>query len=322
MAKHGFRIRFCLAERLTINSPELEISIADPLHGKEIALRAAARETRIDAAKHLALLGKSYESEEEAAAAGEWWKAVLQKAFARVLVGAAFGARGGPTSAITEAGKPWFREQFGIAPEVPIVNDEMGVTVFACDPWPTFVRGEAAMQVGRSPENVVEAIAVAASLGLTMPTRDELAYELFSASLSQEAADGRFVMLVMAIESLIEARPRAPEVVSHVDDLIQATKVSALPKSEKDSIVGTLRWCRQESIKQAGRRVVRERLGNRTYGGQPAERFFSKCYDLRSSLVHGNLPRPAWATISSLTAPLERLVSELLSFELIDEVPV
>jgi hypothetical protein len=322
MPDYCFRIRFRLAERLNINSPAHDIPIADPVYGKEVVLKSAESEKSIAEAKHLALIAKSYESEQQATAAGEWWKAVLQTAFARVLVGADFGARGGPTSTITEAGKPWFREQFGVPADQPIVDDDMGVTVFECEPWPRFARSEVAIQVGRSAERVSEAIAVAARLGVTMPTRDELAYELFSASFSQDVADGRFIMLVMAIEALIEAVPRAPDVVAHVDGLIRATNESSLPKGERDSIVGTLRWARQESIKQAGRRVVQERLGDRTYERQPAATFFSRCYAIRSDLVHGNLPRPSWAEVNALTVPLERFVSELLSPELLDEVAI
>jgi hypothetical protein len=214
------------------------------------------------------------------------------------------------------------REQFGVRADQPILNDDMGVTVFECEPWPRFARSELAIQVGRSAERVSEAIAVAARLGVTMPTRDEVAYELFSASFSQDVADGRFIMLVMAVEALIETAPRAPEVVAHVDGLIRATNESSLPKSERDSIVGVLRWARRESIKRAGRRVVQERLGDRTYDGEPAPRFFSRCYDIRSNLVHGNLPRPSWGEVNALTAPLERFVSELLSPELLDEVAI
>lgn len=319
MSGYSVRIRFRLAERLSINSTAHEIPITDPAHGKEVVLRSAEGEISIAQAKHLSLLVKSYESEEQAAAAGEWWKGVLQKAFASTLVGAEFGVRGGPTSVVTEAGKPWFREQFGLPADQPILNDRLGVTVFESKPWPKFARSEADLQVGRSAERVAEAIAVAARLDVTMPTRDELAYELFSASFSQPAADGRFILLVMAIEALIEALPRLPDVVAHVDGLIRATNESSLPKAERDSIVGTLRWARQESIKQAGRRIVGDRLGDREYEGRPAAAFFSRCYDIRSNLVHGNLPRPSWAEVNALAAPLERFVSELLSPELLDQ---
>jgi hypothetical protein len=94
MPDYCFRIRFRLAERLNINSPAHDIPIADPVYGKEVVLKSAESEKPIAEAKHLALIAKSYDSEQQATAAGEWWKAVLQKAFSRVLVGADFGARG------------------------------------------------------------------------------------------------------------------------------------------------------------------------------------------------------------------------------------
>jgi hypothetical protein len=318
MSRYSVRIRFRLAERLSINTTARKMPIPDPAHGKDVMLKSAEGDISIAEAKHLALVVESYESEDQAAVAGEWWKGVLQKAFASTLVGAEFGAQGGPTSVVTEAGKPWFRELFGLARDQPVLNDRLGVSVFESEPWPKFARSEVDAYVGRSADLVAEAIVAAARLDVSMPTRDELAYELFSASFSQPAADGRFILLVMAIEALVEALPRSPDVVEHVDGLIRATNESSLPKNERDSIVGTLRWARQESIKQAGRRIVLDRLGDREYEGKPAAAFFDRCYDIRSNLVHGNLPRPSWDEVNALTAPLERFVSELLSTELVD----
>src|SRR3954470_1919546 len=115
MSEYSVRIRFRLAERLSINTTARKISIADPAHGKEVVLKSAEGDISISEAKHLALVVESYGSEDQAAAAGEWWKGVLQKALASASVGAEFGARSGPSSVVTDVGKPWFRELFGLA---------------------------------------------------------------------------------------------------------------------------------------------------------------------------------------------------------------
>ena len=136
------RIRFCMAERLHIDSPEVEVAIPDPRNGKDVTLRSIEADTPIAEAKHLALIVKSYPSEDEALAAGEWWKGVLGKAFARVRIGVDFGERRGTQTMITDHGREWMREQFQVPPEQPVLDDVHGVMVFECEPWPKFVRGE------------------------------------------------------------------------------------------------------------------------------------------------------------------------------------
>ena len=153
-----------------------------------------------------------------------------------------------------------------------------------------------------------------------MPPRDRLAYDLYSASLSMESVDSRFVTLVMAIEALLEPLPRERQVIAHVEHMIEATRDSSLPDEQIRSIVGTLGWLRKESIQQAGRRLVRERLGDRQYAGQSPGRFFTSCYKLRSDLVHGNEPRPPLAVVGEHIGVLDGFVGDLLSAELLDEV--
>lgn len=74
---------------------------------------------------------------------------------------------------------------------------------------------------------------------------------------------------------------------------------------------------RQESIGQAGRRLARA-LGSRQYMNLAADKFFTRCYTLRSRLVHGSHPRPTGEEIDSYALGLERLLSELLAGTLRD----
>jgi hypothetical protein len=314
------RLRFRVTGSGRINSDSHEVSIADPA-GKDVTLRSIEPEKPIAESEHLALVAKSYPSEAEAFEAGMWWRAVLPKAFARVRVGADFGEHG-PSSVVTEKGLEWFRVQFGTPNDQPLLTDVHGLMVFECDPWPRFARAETSqIQVGRSAERVFAAVEAAARLGARMPPREQLSYELFSASFAQPTADSRFVVLVMAIEALIEPASRAKEVVVHVGSLIEATRQSDIPIGEVNSIIGSLRWLRDESIAQAGRRLV-SRLGDRQYQGRSPQKFFTECYTIRSQLVHGHMPRPTWAQVNEYSAELEGFVGDLLSPELLDEVPI
>jgi hypothetical protein len=133
------------------------------------------------------------------------------------------------------------------------------------------------------------------------------------------------LLLSMQLSGAAGPLARAPQareklVVEHVDALISATKRSGLPKNEIESLRGSLQWLRSESIGQAGRKLA-ARLGNRRYADQPPPAFFSKCYELRSSLVHGAHPRPAWGEVGQRAAALELFVRDLLSLELLDEFP-
>ncbi len=150
-----------------------------------------------------------------------------------------------------------------------------------------------------------------------MSEGDQVAYDLYGASFAEVPTDARFLLLMMAIETMIEPEPRAAEVQAHVEALRTATKDSDLSDDEIRSIYGTLQYLRNASIGQAGRKLA-SRLGDRTYADKTPERFFSKCYELRSALVHGGHPRPSRAEVSSLAAPLETFVGDLLGIELLD----
>jgi hypothetical protein len=66
------------------------------------------------------------------------------------------------------------------------------------------------------------------------------------------------------LETLIEQEELSDEVKEHVDELVSLTKGSSLPRKEIDSMLGTLRWLRRESVSRAGRRLA-EKLGDRRY---------------------------------------------------------
>src|SRR5690242_9424455 len=97
------RIRFHLAHGLHINQPSQELTLHDPLHGKDVTLRSIEGEAPISEAQKLALVIKSYDSEAEAWEAAERWQSALRKAFARANIGADFGGHG-PTGVATEYG--------------------------------------------------------------------------------------------------------------------------------------------------------------------------------------------------------------------------
>ena len=115
----------------------------------------------------------------------------------------------------------------------------------------------------------------------------------------------------MAVEALIKPVLKSSQAVAYADCFIKQIERSSLEENEKKSLTGSLRWLRYESINQAGRRLVKERLEDRIYDGKEAAAFFSYVYDFRSALVHGKAPD--FEEISHVVAPLEQFVSDLLT---------
>ena len=311
-----FRIRFRLPERLQLESPDKTIVLADLSPGAErVELRATAREdVGISDSRDLAVIGSGFASEAEALASGERWRGIVQKGLARMNIGADFGDRA-PKGAVTTHGL----RQLEAAHGGRLVNDVHGLMAFKCDPWPQFVGIGGGLVVGKSGAALRSVISAAARLGVGMSDRERLAYDLYSGSFSQPSPDARFAMLMMAVETLIEPEPRSPDVAQYVERLIGETRDSQLPPSEIESIAGALKWLYAESIGQAGRHLARQ-LGDRRYMDEEPARFFTRCYEMRSRLVHGDDPRPSAGDVATRAASLELFTSQLLSIELLGEV--
>ena len=191
---------------------------------------------------------------------------------------------------------------------------------FECEPRPLFIRSEARGVVGKDAARVLDVVRTAAAGDLQMNDVEQLAYEIYSASFTTDAADARFMLLMMALETLIRPVARPREVIAHVERLITSTESSGLSADQVNSIKGSLSYLKAESIGQAGRRLALQ-VGDRRYMDLAPPRFFTRCYELRSRLAHGAIPRPTWGEVNSFAAPLELFVRDLLSVELLPQFP-
>ena len=284
------------------------MQVSVPGESASIALKNLTPDQPIKDAEQLALFGHGYASSHEAIEAGQKYQLALMLALARVRVGADFGQRAAK-GVYTEHGLKWLEQQIGHR----VLNGAHGLMVFATDPKPRFAAATAKMVRGTNADAFQLLLLEAIAKRPTLSDREQLSFSLFNASFFQPSADSRFILLVMAIEALIEPKQRSPEAQDHAEELIAKTQQAKLPSTEKDSMLGSLRWLLQESINQAGKRLVAARLGDREYGEMPASKFFSHAYQLRSNLVHGNLPYPTFEQIGSICGPLEVFVSDLLT---------
>lgn len=310
-----FRLRFKLGDTVEIKTTSSQLVLSkDP--SELVILKPRAQELTLSDARQLILSGERYGSEEEASEAAVRWRAHLQAALARCNVGADFGERA-PQGAFTQHGLAMVAGESGSR----VLNDVHGTSVFACEPQPVFASmGPFRAKVGKPAERLSEAIRSARQRGVALSDREQLAYDLYSASFFQSSADARFVLLMMALETLLDPQDRSPEVLAHVDTLLAATRRSGLPDNEVNSIVGSLTYMRKESIGQAGRRLV-QALGERRYMDERPTQFFTRCYAMRSQLVHGHYPLPTRTEVDRRAASLELFVSHLLSGELLITIP-
>jgi hypothetical protein len=121
---------------------------------------------------------------------------------------------------------------------------------------------------------------------------------------------------MMAVETLIEQEERPEDVRAHVTQLIADTRDSGLAQNNRDSLVGSLELLKIESVGAAGRRLAAS-LGDRTYMDESPS-IFTRCYEMRSQLVHGRFPRPAPGDVGSCAVGLECFAGDLLGAALLD----
>ncbi len=254
-----------------------------------------------------------------AAEAGELWRSILQVAFAKVRIAADFGDRSARGGGFTIAGLEWMRERSNVSVRSPILNDQLGITSFRRFPQPKFASlGSPTLSVTHKIADLQRAVEAAhEAVAAQRPERERVAYDLFSASFFTRDSDVRFLLLMMACETLIELNDRNPRVREHVDVLIALTKEADLSRADTDSVVGTLRWLYKESIGQGGRRLA-SRLEPRRYMDETPAKFFTRCYTMRSALVHVHTERPSAVEVGRRAATLEVFVQHLLSGPLID----
>lgn len=149
-----------------------------------------------------------------------------------------------------------------------------------------------------------------------MAPQRRLAYDLYAASFFvADRPNVRLVMLVSAVEALVEQVERPAKVVEVINELISETNTTGPLDgfaTYQASIMSSLRELRRESISSSLARAA-ESLGDETYGEMSAGVFVKHCYRLRSSLVHGAVPAPSNADVSAAAAPLEPLVGDLIA---------
>ena len=177
-------------------------------------------------AEQWSLIGEGYRSENEAAVAGAAFHDALLIAFAKMRVGVDFGSRT-PKGGITAYGQEVLSNQTGQR----ALNNVHGLMVYTSDPKPVFFEQKASFVIGRAIQSFDKLYF--STLKPVLSDRDRLALTLYHASYFQPTADTRFLVLVMAIEALIEPGPKSAAAIEYVDRFIDDINGSSLAPPRK-----------------------------------------------------------------------------------------
>lgn len=312
---YHFRLRFALSGRTPLPfTGEVAVLHKDPQ--TEVSLQSLNRAEDLSTATDLVLLGGPYESNEEAAQAGEEWRDRLTQAFACVGLGADFGDRR-PTGGMVDSELAKMAE----VADWPVRNETYGVQTFQGDKVPVFMSVSGDLTVG-IPEDRLRLALESAGQRDRITDRERLAYDLYSLSRTvADRPDARFVVLMMAFEALVETQERPSEVCRHIDALVDMTQEAGdLHPQDREVLSNALLPLKRESARRAGSRLIAS-LAGRTYAGLAPERLYRQCYDLRNALVHGRSTRPPRDQVARLGAALEQVVGHLIGGRsLVDDV--
>ncbi len=308
-----FRYRLTLGERMRINCPEPEMYLTDSDAAQPAVLRSWLGGP-IEDTRDLVLRGWGYQSPEAAESEAFRWRSAVTVGLAAHNVGADFGVRSPAT---------WMSPEFIAAHSsegTPVMQDRFQLMVFPTEPAPRFLGFSAGdITVGKGEADVRRAVQLSRAEGTTLTQRQHLTYAAYTASFGLRP-DARMVALVSAVELMTDPKKRDDDAQAVVDAMVAAVKASNMDQSTKDSMKGAMNWLRWQSIKQSVRDVAAT-LGDRRYMGESAPEFVSRCYDLRSNLVHGP-DLPDFDEVNMRGGELERMVGDLIAITIVNETGI
>lgn len=301
-----FRIRFRVGPetRIDVRAEELVLSETG---GVRVFLKSVDADQLVNDAAELVMRGQGYATESHAAIEGKRWVDALVIGTITEFIGAEFGERS-PTGWLSPAGLELFSAAY---PGSRVYNDSPGLHILPQSPQPIFSRIEANAIAGKNGDAIAAHVREAFNRSAELDEPSLLACEMYAASQFMPSDDSRFLMLMIAVEALIEANNGPTVQLEAIDELIKHLDGLSLSDDERRSLTQTIAGLKRESINSAGKRLSGT-LDGRTYAGKSPKRFFRDCYELRSALVHGNLGRPRPETIQQLIGPLGHFVRDLV----------
>jgi hypothetical protein len=300
--EHGFFIKEELKVQLQLQDESCQVIL---IIGK----------TKVGGSQNVEIVGNGYKSSDEAENSWEKIREILIVAFSRCRIPAGFLSL--PTTRVLSI---YYKDELG--EKVGFQACENELSIYESAPIAISIPVKMMFFPCLHVDKFIDTFKLSRSLTRNLTGKEFLSYELFNTALFQRNKNIQFLTLIMAIEALIECKPRSDEARTHVKMMMKLTKdCSAVSDEDRKSMGGSLDWLKNESIGQAGRRIVEERLGKRMYAKMRAAKYLKECYEIRSGLVHKGKVDPD--KFNKLYPPLLDFVSDLLTIPIIgssDEV--
>jgi len=307
MPLFDFRIRFNLPEAYRINSEADKIELLALSPGERISLVSGSSAAPIKKHNHAAVVGKSFTSEDEARNAAERAKRALLYWTIEQRLGIDFGD-GKQRSGVTKAGLNLLERNWGCT----VRNDIHGIDVYEHVENMKFALPTVKAEVGKAVAKLVDTFQREYATSRNLRDKEVLASEIYASSLFDVSARSRFITLVTAVEALLEPAKRSSHIEALVEEFKAKTSQSVGEEATRDSIVGSLGRLKYQSIRQAGRALANRLLPDEVFDGQESGDFFTRAYDVRSTMLHTGAVPHAEGDISHLANVMESFVNRLL----------
>ncbi len=304
-----FRLHFTLANSSTLGIQKSSWRFSVDSDNYVLDLHPLEENKKISDVKELVLIGENFNSKEEAFLEGNRWRDALQSTLIHFGQGANLG-----NDKVTGGFTDFVRDYIFTETGSVLIDDYIGLNVYDGSCSPLFAQaGPVTLSRSLDENQFSEVLLQRFQLACSYSPKERLAIRLYNDSFFSESGETRFLLLVMAIEALLEPKSRQDDSVELVNEFIkEVASHPTISETEKLSLQGSLKWLLKDSISKTGRDLSTLNLGNKKYLEKEADKFFTYCYGLRSKLIHGAEERPSDEEIGIAAANLEVFVADLL----------
>lgn len=298
-----YKVRMSSGSRLPFDAHEWRFP--ENSHGLRVA--AMLEGLTLRESEWIVLRGDDYETEAVAHGAGMEARQILQRACASLRLGADFGDHHHGGLSMAEA----FRNELEARLGAPVVADNHYLLTFPSQSRP-HIFGISVR--GRADPATADAVTALTHPGARIPCSnlEHLAHQLFGASFFvDDSPEARLLLLTAAVEALLDFQPRSDEARNLIQRWRDEARAAEIDPADQQSILGQLRYLGQESINQAGQRMVAAQLRDRRYDGLEPDAFFRRAYNLRSRITHAD--GPDRQRVVDALPHLQALVGDLLA---------
>jgi hypothetical protein len=278
----GYELHLRVPTRVRMTGPTDETWELPAPVGK-VRIRTTSKDHEdLGLATEILIRGEGFNSMEDAKAAGEvlrdWLRQISAQFFRGYLVG---GDR--TLSGLTPMGKELLAAQFGVEP-LNVIADVEGLQVFDTPGEPMRIASRAEGTVTYQSSHVRDQLVVAAGEDLIWTDPLRLGADLVSSIEHESTNAAKFLTACYALDVLCPDRPKSPEMVAWIEELLANPPDVwlTMDESEVNSVRGGLAALKQESGRRALARWTALVRGDES----EVRALCKKIKDTRDDLVH------------------------------------